>query len=410
MSLNYTPAYQTPVPTADAERKPELNYTPAPTTNYTPAPAADLNRGEVLGASTSSDSFDAGSALSDLGYSNKSEFKQDTGYSSVEDYLNTLRKEEGGRRKEQEAKAQEIGSSFDPIFSELDRQLAGLSGRQQEFEGQIARSAQAQLGDVESRTEASKETLEQERSRGLRDLEGDIRNQLQAAGRVIGAAGAGASSAVGQATEAISRIGQQARSDLNQGVGNQLKEIESLALQQKSDINKWKQDKLFEITDFFSKQLDALNLQKSGASRDKQRSISELEFQIQQDYMGQLRGLDQQLLQYNQAVDNWQNARAGEFAAFQAQQQSGVQGGIEGINTALDLFGNLTAQGVSDDEARQIVEAQGLYLPQSTTTEDSFSSRFGGNDSVSQVVAPVNNLTQGQSQQVADDPFTGLGI
>lgn len=411
MALNYTPAPNqslnyTPVP--EKEESPSvsfpsggqstpLNYTPAP--NYTPVPKEE-KRSEFK---EDSGGFDASSSLSDMGYSNKNEFRDATGYSSVEKYLNDQRNAERDRADAQSRKAQEIGGAFDPIFSELDRQLSGLSGRQRDFESQINRSTVDQLSAVDANTSSSVETLEGERSRGLRDLEEDIRNQMTASNRIIGAAGAGASSAVGQASEAVARIGQRARSDLNQNAATQLKSIEELSLKQKNDINTWKQDKLFEISDFFAKQLDALTLQKAGASRDKKNSIAQLEFQIEQDYINQLRGLDQQTLQYNQSVDKWQQDRTQKLSAFDQSLNTARDTGIQGMMEAAELFNTLVKNGFDEESAEAILAAEGIVRPQGFTPEDE-NNPYGVFGLPTQ--AAVESVQPQQVQQV--DPFAGL--
>jgi hypothetical protein len=160
------------------------------------------------------------------------------------------------QRKKAEKQAREIGTAWNPVFESLDQQLGSIPVRQAEYQGRIAESTDAQLSDVEASRARSTESLETEKARGLRNLEDDIRNQMEVAGTKIGVAGAGSSSAVGQASEALARVGQKARGSLLEGVNEQLTSINNLASQERSRIGQWKQDKLGEIVSFFQNKMD----------------------------------------------------------------------------------------------------------------------------------------------------------
>lgn len=301
-----------------APGKPEAQYNP---NAVDPRPSNSSGGGKSDNESDSSGGggFSASSALDDLGYANKDAFKAATGYSSVEQYL-----------KDREGKlGKEIESSFDPIFDELDRQLGALPGRQREFEENIGRSAEAQLGDIETQRVFSTDKLESERSKGLRSLEDDIRNLMSAAGRKIGAAGAGSSSAAIQASEAVARAGQRSRGSLIESVVGKIAEVNNIATQQRSQINQWKSDRLFDIGQYFASQFDAIRGQMANAKGERSRALTQMKQGLEQQFTDYLISLDNQVRQYAQQVDMWERSRA-------AQAQQGLQS-IQGMEQSFDI-------------------------------------------------------------------------
>ncbi len=377
------------------------------------------NKDDVKGASSSrskSDSgggsgFDASDFANSLGYGSTGEAKRALGISSLEEYAKD-------NRDRLRSRAKDASGMFDPIFSELDRQLGSLPGRQTQFQNQISSSATDQLSDVERERTRATTALENEKASGLRSLEEDIRNQLKAAGTLIGVAGAGSSSAVQGASEAISRVSQKTRGDITQNIAGKLNEINTLASNQRSQINQWKGDKIFEVTQYFANQMDQLSLQKANAGKDKQQFLSDLEFQIEQDYIGRLRQLEDQVLGYNQTVDMWERNRAAELQDFSMRQSGSVSSGVKGVQESLALFNELTSNGLSDDEAIAWMTAQGVYtLPDGVESQRAATPEdiFGAVNTTQIPQLPFDQGVSGDVQipagtQIYSDPFEGLGI
>lgn len=315
----------------------------------------------VLGDSSDNSGFSANSYAKTLGYGSADEAKSALGVSSLEDYYNSQKKTLADQKAKQNKQAIEIGNAWNPIFSELDRMLGSIPTQQTNYENKIGESTNAQLSDVESSRVRSEEALQTEKKRGLRSLEEDIRNQLDAAGTMLGVAGAGSSSAVGQASEAVARVGQKARGNLQETVATKLTEINNLASTERSKINQWKSDKLFEITSYFGDKINELNMQKANAQKERKQAVEELIFNVEQEFMSSLKDLDSKVFDYAQTVDMWEKNRAAELEDYNRTQRNNAAVSPEKIAQSLSIFNSLIEQGASEQQAREWMQAQGVY-------------------------------------------------
>lgn len=322
------------------------------------------------------DRFDASSFAKSLGYSTTGAAKKALGVNSLEEYYKKMGDRLLEDRKRKQKQAEEIGKSWDPVLSELDRRLGELPTRRAEYEGRIGESTEAQLADVEASRSQSTEALQTEKARNLRDLEGDIRNQIEAAGRKIGVAGAGSSSAVGQASEAVARVGQKTRGDLMETVTQKLTEINNLATQERSKVNQWKQDKLFEITSYFGDKLDELKSQYANAQKERKRAVAELIYNAENEFVKSITSLDSEIMGYNQQIDMWERERAAELEDYNRTQGNA---GSTNLSNAIEIFNLLLENGMSAEQAREELDARGIYVPTgiSGEKEDDIDSIYG---------------------------------
>lgn len=376
------PKYSTPA------YGPGITYTPA---NRTTASKVTTSKpksivGDVLGSNTKS-------------VSNTQTIKSTPSTSSSKSSLSSLyekqKREMEEQRKRSEKQAREIGTAWNPVFESLDQQLGSIPVRQAEYQGRIAESTDAQLSDVEASRARSTESLEKEKARGLRNLEDDIRNQMEVAGTKIGIAGAGSSSAVGQASEALARVGQKARGSLLEGVNEQLTSINNLAAQERSKIGQWKQDKLGEIVSFFQNKMDELSFQKANAQKERKVAVEELIRDAQNQFVSALSGLDSEIRTYAQQVDTWEKQRQAELEDYARRTGQSAAQGSKITDSALAMFDELAMRTGSEDEARSILAAQGIMIPdgvRANTAEDDVSSWYGMTQLLPESpVAPVQN-------------------
>lgn len=376
------PKYSTPA------YGPGISYTPA---NRTTASKVTTSKpksivGDVLGSSSKS-------------VSNTQTIKSTPNTSSSKSSLSNLyekqKSEMEEQRKRSEKQAREIGTAWNPVFESLDQQLGSIPVRQAEYQGRIAESTDAQLSDVEASRARSTESLETEKARGLRNLEDDIRNQMEVAGTKIGIAGAGSSSAVGQASEALARVGQKARGSLLEGVNEQLTSINNLASQERSKIGQWKQDKLGEIVSFFQNKMDELSFQKANAQKERKVAVEELIRDAQNQFVSALSGLDSEIRTYAQQVDTWETQRQAELEDYARRTGQSAAQGSKITDSALAMFDELAMRTGSEDEARSILAAQGIMIPdgvRANTAEDDISSWYGMTQQLPESpVAPMQN-------------------
>ena len=199
--------------------------------------------------------------------------------STYPDYVDMLKSKETEDYERRKKEASNISSSFRPIYTELDRQLASLPGQQGEYQQSLGELEGLQQQSIETERskglehlEGSKEVQKTESKHALRNLAEDIRNSMQAAGQYIGTLGAGDSSATYMASEGLARVGQKARSGILETRQRAMQEIEmkmsdvnTLASQQLNSLKQYTTSKLFEVKQFFTEKMNQLSMQKAHA-------------------------------------------------------------------------------------------------------------------------------------------------
>ena len=273
------------------------------------------------------------------------------------------------KEKQEKAARERIGKAFDPIQEELDRQLSNLPGRKAEYEQEIGRLSEGQRTAAEEARVKSKATLDSSRAAvgtqaetSLRDLEGDIRDQLKAKVNMLGSASQ--SSAANEVSEAVTREGLKGRAkilstrdtayaDLNQ----KAVDIDNLATEQLGKIEEWKSSTLFQIGQDFSSQIDALNKEKATASQQEAFAIDERITGLEQDFVGRLRQLDDAVLNYKSSIATWQMQREAELEDYgkklaMSSSYSKLEDDSKAYAAANNVFNQSLSEGLNPQEAR----------------------------------------------------------
>ena len=422
-SLEYKPSPLNPNYPTDRSYSPEAYSTPSTSSSVSGirvAPPKD-DGGDVLVADNTrnlpnanggsgSGGYSAGDLAGSIGMS-KDEARGRYPGMTMPEIVAQYRRDAQENAARQRKQAQQIGGAWDPVITELDRQIGRLPGRQQEYSEQLGGLATQQLEQVGLQETQSTEALETERGRGLRNLEEDIRNQMTAAGRLIGGIGGGSSSAVQQASEAVTRSGQKVRGSLMETVVSKISEIKNIANQERNKIGQWKSTKLFEIVQFFSEKLDELSTSKAGAKGDRAKAIEELKFDVERDLSNRLSQLDDTVINYAGTLDQWERERTAELQDMAAKQGRTTAAGGADIGKAISTFNDLVDMGYTQEQAQEWMEAQGLWnLPdeEPEVAGGDFERAFG----TYQSSTPYTEMfgTSSPSGDATYDPFSGLGL
>lgn len=301
----------------------------------------------------------------------------DTARKYEEDVNRQKADEEARIRALQEQQRNAISSSFEPIFNELDRQIGMLPEQRKAYETQIASLAETQVTGAESERERGVNTLtsakgeEAKRAKtSIRDLEQDIRNQLEAKATYFGNLGAGDSSAIDQVSEAVTKAGLKSKSTVLAGrdqamatIDAKIGDVNNLASTELRKIDEWKSTKLFEIGQTFTNQLNQLNSAKANASAEKQKAISDIIFGLEQQFMGRLQELDDSVINYKSSINSWQMQREAELQDYATKlgmsaTYSGGANNQKAYDNARKIFDFGIESGLTEYEARQAAIAQ----------------------------------------------------
>lgn len=330
----------------------------------------------------------------------------------------------------EKAQRGEITSAYDDIFKQLDSLLAQYPSQREEMLGYVENMAEAQRGLAGSEKERALSELsaQEEKQRGLaksslRDLDEDIRNSLMAAGRYLGIRGAGDSSSSSLASEALSRAGQKARSNVlstrDQAIaeiGRRANDVKKIASEQLLNIEQFKANKALDIMNFFQNKMEALEAERRNATAERGRALAQIIQNTQGQFIEAMRNLDTETRNYKQSIDLWQAQRTAEMEDY-AQKlaaQKSYSGPTSGsYNQALSLFDSLVSRGIPSEQARQIANEQtGIFLPEGLQREN----EYGGIGSPSELFLGAEAGTGSPydyilgKTEVPEDPFQMVGL
>lgn len=224
-----------------------------------------------------------------------------------------------------------IQGIFSPILSELDAQIGLVPERRQAQENVFESSIATQKQGVETGKQTGLAGLAQSESEQRtmaksqgRDLSDTARNLLKAAGFAIGARGAGSSSAVGQAGEAVGKQVLKQKGNIFETLGTNIgkiqlakSNIESLANQKLLEIDQSRTEGLQEIAQFFGDKIDALKSQKANASAEQASAIDNAITAESQDLLSRLRSLDDTVSALKTQINEWKLNRTASLEDYQ---------------------------------------------------------------------------------------------
>jgi hypothetical protein len=286
-------------------------------------------------------------------------------FPSFEEQVAALRTGEKTRAQEFQTEEQKrIAAAYEPIFAELDRQVGLLPEQRAEFAGGVEQLVGTQRAGVETermggvrRLEAAGEEEKGRAKSTLRDLEQDIRNQLQARAIYFGSIGAAESSAPLMASEAITKAGLKARSGVltarNQALNQialKIQDVNDLATTQLQKIEEWKGTKLYEIGQWAYNRLSELGTTKGQAATQQKQEIAQ-----------RLQQLDDAVTTYRQSIDAWKMQRQADLEDWAKDIQMRAQytsTTSPAYNQARQYFNTLFSTGRLDlGQARDATQA-----------------------------------------------------
>jgi hypothetical protein len=297
-------------------------------------------------------------------------------FPSFEEQVAALRTGEKTRAQEFQTEEQKrIAAAYEPIFAELDRQVGLLPEQRAEFAGGVEQLVGTQRAGVETermggvrRLEAAGEEEKGRAKSTLRDLEQDIRNQLQARAIYFGSIGAAESSAPLMASEAITKAGLKARSGVltarNQALNQialKVQDVNDLASTQLQKIEQFKAEKLYEVSQWGINRLNELGTAKAQATGQQQQAINQAISNTQTDLTNRLRQLDDAVTTYRQSIDAWKMQRQADLEDWAKDIQMRAQytsTTSPAYNQARQYFNTLFSTGRLDlGQARDATQA-----------------------------------------------------
>jgi hypothetical protein len=249
------------------------------------------------------------------------------------------------------AAGQAINQGYDSVIGTLDRILGDIPNQQNAANQQVDNLYGAQSGTVRggydrgiANLDNAKTELNTQTKKGLRDLADNIRQTFSSWDAMLGAQGAGDSSATGpdgQLSYALHKVQAQNQGDIIASEGQQLNQInlkrgdlDQQFNDQMNQLNTWKQNQVISIAQQFAQQRNQLDLQRAGATRDKLIALANADTNLVNQALSALQGVEQTHTQaianINQSI-NAPSVNAAPLAQTNFQVQTPQGQGIPGM-------------------------------------------------------------------------------
>jgi hypothetical protein len=259
-----------------------------------------------------------------------------------------------------------INAGWDSYVNQLNDMLnVGLPGQQQAQQDIANTSYTSGVNQLGAQKAQGETDVAKQQATSLKDLSDNLRNLFQSGNIYLGARGANDSSATGQYSYALTKLGSKARGDITTQVNNRLSQIGDIYNTEVNRLESDKNTRIAQISDWFNQ-----------AQNQLRQSLGQAGLGRSQD----LQAASQNL--YNQALQGLSQIQAEQ----QSQRQALESWALSNSKTVQELIGNMQSlsqlpqfQGIQGGMPQ--VNSQGGYgtLPMGygSTTEDKNKGLFG---------------------------------
>lgn len=214
----------------------------------------------------------------------------------------------------------DINSGYDSYISELDNILnSSLPGQQTSQQGIVESQynqglntlgAQKTEGLFDLNTQRQK--TESQQSKTLRDVSSNISNLFQTGNVYLGARGGGDSSAANQYSYALTKLGTQARSDVQRQGADIFSEINGREFKLKNmydsevrNLQETKNQKILSIENWFHEQQNALKQAKAQGQLSRSQDIANLSKSLLDQAIAAINFTKQEASNRQSALESW---------------------------------------------------------------------------------------------------------
>lgn len=230
----------------------------------------------------------------------------------------------------------QLSGAWDQYFSDLDQQIGGLEGQEQNQLGILDEQVSQAQGDIDlQRTlgqqaaETSERKIQESQESSLSDLASNLRNSMRAGQVMLGARGAGDSSAANMMSYALTKLGNQNRGDvlsqsrsLNADVQGRVARMNEIVNNEINKLNSEKRAKTMEIAQWFDQQQNALRQAQAEGRLKKGLSLVDLSKDALNTALAALEQVNNKVSARQDALTQWALSRSENLG----QLQQNVQG------------------------------------------------------------------------------------
>jgi hypothetical protein len=284
------------------------------------------------------------------------EYAQGLGFDNWQQYLDSL-----NQPSWEDQQRNEINSGWDAYTNQLNDMLNNNLPDWRSSQEQVAQgSQQSAMNELGIQKGSSERALAEQQTKNLRDLSGNIRNLFEAGNIYLGARGAGDSSASNMYSYALTKLGNQARGDIQSQVASRQNQIRDIYNSENNRLQSELNTRMGQIADWFNNARMQLKSQLGEAGLGRSQDLQALSNNILNVALSNMQTLQQENANRRASLDSWalsnsQNASQLTNNMRTVQQMPGYQG-LTGGQPLMSGSGGLYipgGYGYSGDEERR---------------------------------------------------------
>jgi hypothetical protein len=172
-----------------------------------------------------------------------------------------------------------LNSGYQDYYNQLDATLPWLESQRTSQEAVAKSSYDTGLANLQTQLASGQAQNEQYQARSLRDLAANVRAGFVSGNTLLGAAGAGDSSAANQYSYALTRLGNQQRGAIRQEVQNRTNQLQDSYNTAVRDLKTQYDTQIASIAAWFGQQQQSLKGMKASAALQKSQQALNIALQ-----------------------------------------------------------------------------------------------------------------------------------
>lgn len=258
-----------------------------------------------------------------------------------------------------------INNGWDSYTGQLNDMLNnGLTGQRAAQESIANNTYNQGIADLGTQRSQSEQSVSTQQAKNIKDLTNNMQNLFQSGNTYLGSRGAGDSSAANQYSYALTKMGTQARGDIQTQATDRLNQINDIYNSESNRLKTARDNKIAEIASWFNDAQNNIRTQIASAGQGKQKDLQNLSAQVYNSALQQLQDIQSQVSNRQSALESW--------AISNSQNVQQLIANMKTVQT-MPAF-----QGLSG-AMPQVTSEGGMYVPTGYSTGSSQKRDIFGN-------------------------------
>ena len=199
----------------------------------------------------------------------------------------------------------DINKGYNDYFAQLDAMASNLGGTKTAQEQAAQSQYQSGLGEIGTQKAQATQQLQTTQVKTLKDLADAMRTQMEAGQTYLGGLGAGDSSAAGQYSYALNKLGSKQRGDLMTNVNNQMQNIQTVYDQETNRLKAENDARIAQIATWFTDAQNQIAQLRGQGALGQGQNLAQISQNATNFAISQLQQAQQQVASRKSMLEQW---------------------------------------------------------------------------------------------------------